>query len=88
MRKVLSTLVVFSLLTVAGLSTASAATVAPVNTPAAATSVDVHGARACFGIGTNNCCGEFMVLGVIAAVTGNLPALAIATGASYAYCYN
>ena len=47
-----------------------------------------EGARACFGIGTNNCCGEFMVLGVIAAVTGNLPALAIATGASYAYCYN
>ena len=87
MRKVLSTLVVFSLLTVAGLSTASAATVAPVNTSTAA-SADVHGARACFGIGTNNCCGEFMVLGVIAAVTGNLPALAIATGASYAYCYN
>jgi hypothetical protein len=87
MRKVLSTLVVFSLLAVAGLSTASAATVAPVNTPAAA-SADAHGARACFGIGTNNCCGEFMVLGVIAAVTGNLPALAIATGASYAYCYN
>ena len=86
MRRVISTLVVLCLLAVAGLSTASAETVAPLNAPASA-SADVHGARACFGIGTENCCGEFMVTGVIAAWTGNIVALAIATGASYAYCY-
>ncbi len=86
MRKVLSSLVVFSLLVVAGLSVSAAPSVAPMNVPADA-SADAHGARPCFGIGSNNCCGEFMVLGVIAAVTGNLPALAVATGASYAYCY-
>jgi hypothetical protein len=86
LRKILSSIVLFSLLAVAGLSTASEATVAPITAPAAV-SADAHGARPCFGVGSNNCCGEFMVLGVIAAVTGNLPALALATGASYAYCY-
>lgn len=87
MRKVLSSVVVFSLLAVAAISTANAATsVAPVAVASASADM-VRGARPCFGIGSENCCGEFMVLGVIAAVTGNLPALAVATGASYAYCY-
>lgn len=87
MRKILSSIVVFSLLVVAGFSTVDAAPVSAAPAAVATASDSVHGARACFGVGTENCCGEFMVVGVMAAATGNLLALGIATVASYAYCY-
>jgi hypothetical protein len=87
MRKIAGLIVAFSLLVVMGFSTASATPAKTVATAAVTASDSAHGARACFGIGTNNCCGEFMVIGVLAGVTGNIPALALATGAAYVYCY-
>jgi hypothetical protein len=85
MRKILSSIVLLSLLAVAGLSTAAAPVAGHVS--AGASVSDARGARACFGIGTNNCCGEFMVVGVLAGLTGNIAAVALAAGASYVYCY-
>lgn len=86
MRKILSSVVLMSLLAVASLSTAAPAPVAGHVSPASAS--DTRGAAACFGVGTNNCCGEFMVLGVIGGLTGNIAAVALCAGASYVYCYN
>jgi hypothetical protein len=87
MRKIAGLIVALSLLVVMGFSTANAAPAKTVTTAAVTASDSARGARACFGIGTNNCCGEFMVVGVLAGLTGNIPALALVTGAAYVYCY-
>ena len=56
----------------AGVATGSAAT--------------LRGARLCFGIGSNNCCGEFTVIGALAGCMGNVAAVAVAVAGYYVYC--
>lgn len=48
----------------------------------------LRGAAACFGYGSENCCGEMAVLGTIAAASApvNWWAVAIAVAFEYAYC--
>jgi hypothetical protein len=88
MRTLAGLIVVFSLLIVMGFSTANATPAKTAGTAAITASDSARGAAKCFGVGTNNCCGEFMVVGVLAGITGNIAALALCTGAAYVYCYN
>jgi hypothetical protein len=48
--------------------------------------VSDRGARACFGIGSENCCKELLVLASIAEASGNIAALGFALFGAYTYC--
>lgn len=45
-----------------------------------------RGARACFGVGSNNCCNELVFLAAVAGMSGNIFAFGIAAFGAYAYC--